>query len=138
MVNISKNSKASRFIFDSDGFKEKNDEVTPKSFMPKKISKNPVQYEEVLSVFINMINGSHPLDNDQIWHIGLQDARDLKARADICVDTILNIIKLKVIPQPIDQNEYHAHITPFPSGRLECYSLASKLAFHSKLKVYST
>lgn len=132
MDDISQDEILSRFIFSSKHFARRNETVKFRAFMPPQISKDPPLYSPELSVY--RLSG---LSDNEKWAIGQTyiqtEDRSIKARADLPVQEVYKN-KLSVISDT-QPHERHANITPFPSDRLACQRLATKLARASKLVI---
>ena len=100
--------------------------------MPPKDKENPVLYTAELSVCL-----TSGLSNYEVWKLGIEnvqtEARSLYARADLLVADVSKA-GLKVVHDP-EPYEQHANLTPFPSDKLACQRIATKLALASQLVV---
>jgi hypothetical protein len=125
MTTIHEQEQLSRFIFSRRYFSPAKGEVKFGAFIPPKGSKD-------LSV-----HRTGTLGEEAIWKIGLtavQSERGLKARADFLAAVAYDV-GLQVIPET-STHELHANITPWPEDEIERRSLATELAFRSKLVIY--
>lgn len=107
-----------RFIVNSNEFRNSDNTVKPKLFLPF----NRV----VLSV-----NRHRDCTEDEIWDVGalVAAARNCTfyGRSDISAKEC-NVAPLKVVAVPIKGNPNHADITGYPATKAEQMSLATKLA----------
>ena len=100
--------------------------------MPPKDKENPDLYTAELSVCL-----TSELSDDEVWKLGIENvqtaARSLYARADLLVADVSKA-GLKVVHDP-EPYEQHANLTLFPSDKLACQRIATKLARASQLVV---
>lgn len=134
MNDISQDEIITRFIFSSKHYSRTNKTVKFRTFMPPQISKEPTTYSDNLSVY--RISG---ISDKEVWQLGQEhvqtEGRMIRARADISIE---NVYKnhLRVVPDK-RPHERHANILPFPSDRLSCQRMATKLSLVSKLVIIS-
>ena len=100
--------------------------------MPPKDKENPDLYTAELSVCL-----TSELSDDEVWKLGIENvqtaARSLYARADLLVADVSKA-GLKVVHDS-EPYEQHANLTLFPSDKLACQRIATKLARASRLVV---
>ena len=131
-MNFSPDDEITRFICSRSHFAPRTEKVNFRAFMPPKDKENPDLYTAELSVCL-----TSGLSNYEVWKLGIENvqsaARSLSARADLSVAAVSKA-GLKVVhdPQPYER---HANLTPFPSDKLACQSIATKLALASQLVV---
>ena len=131
-MNFSPDDEITRFICSRSHFAPRTGTVNFRAFMPPKDKENPVLYTAELSVCL-----TSGLSNYEVWKLGIEnvqtEARSLYARADLLVADVSKA-GLKVVHDP-EPYEQHANLTLFPSDKLACQRIATKLARASQLVV---